>query len=105
MSPAAGCDRAGLGARRDDQPAAADAQRILSLHLKAHNFSVDLDLLTPLDPPIIFDSLSDHTVTGTLRQPEKLKRAAGQNGGSAERIKAKCSNFPVPPLNPERRRM
>jgi hypothetical protein len=60
-----------------------------SFDLKARNFSVDLDLLTLLDPPIVFDSLSVDTATGTLRQPEKPRKAAGQNGGSDERIKAK----------------
>jgi len=60
-----------------------------SFDLKARNFSVDLDLLTLLDPPIVFDKLSVDSVTGTFRQPEKPRGAAGQNGGSAERIKAK----------------
>jgi hypothetical protein len=60
-----------------------------SFDLKARDFGADLDPLTLLDPPIVFDSLSVNTVTGTFRQPEKPRRAAGKNGGSGERIKAK----------------
>ena len=59
-----------------------------SFDLKVRNFSMDLNLLTLLDPPIVFDALSADTVTGTFRLPE---RTAGRNGrrDSGERIKVR----------------
>lgn len=54
-----------------------------SFDLKARNLSLDLDLLTLLDPPIVFQAVSADTVTGTFRQPEK-KRGVGIGGGRIE---------------------
>ena len=59
-----------------------------SFDLRVRGFSMHLDLMTLLAPPIIFNTLSAHTVTGTFRQPE---RTAGGNGrgNSGERLEVK----------------
>ena len=59
-----------------------------SFDLKARNLDADLDLLTLTDPPIVFDTLSVDTVTGTFRQPERTAGRKG-HGNGGERIKAK----------------
>ena len=60
-----------------------------SFDLKAHKFSVNLDLPTLFARPITFDSLVADTVTGTFRLPEKPTGTAFANRNSGVLIKAK----------------
>ena len=60
-----------------------------SFDLKAHKFSVNLDLPTLLARPIAFDSLMADTVTGTLQLPERHTGTGNTNSNNEVLIKAK----------------
>ena len=61
-----------------------------SFDLQARSLNADMELLTLIDRPIAFKSLSIDTVSGTFRQPERRKKGArGKGGNSAELIRAK----------------
>jgi hypothetical protein len=50
-----------------------------SFDLKVGHLSMDLDLVTLIAPPIVFDTLTADTVTGTFRQPDRIDARGGRD--------------------------